>query len=185
MAEAWDGPDEWRALLRQEPLLQLWRRAFEEGRECGIAGEAIPDRKGSSPENSRGILDRVVAVPIEARSRKFGVLMAGLQASENSNEDSARLEPYALLAASALDRELARAERVAGNKSLRQIIEDSGECLVAVNERGIVREASRAAVELFFPDWVHPQEMQLEDFFSPAVREEVAQWRKPLARGHQ
>jgi PAS domain S-box-containing protein len=180
MAEAWDGPDDYRAMLQQEPLLQLWRRAFEEGRECDIAGEAIPDRRNSSSENSRAMLDRVVAIPIEARGRNFGVLMAGLPASEEPSEDSARLESYSLLAALALDRELGREERAASNKSLRRIIEDSRECLLAVNERGIVREASRAAVVLLSPDWVHRQEMLLEDFFTPAAREEIAQWRKRI-----
>ena len=168
--EAWDGLDDWRILLHQEPLLRLWRRVFEEGREYDIVGEAIPARMGSVSEPSRATLDRVVAIPIEARGRTFGVLMAGFMASEDSNEDFARLESYALLAASALDREAARDERAACKKSLRQIIEDSRECLVAIDEKGIVREASRAAIALLPLPWVRPQEMLLEDFFSPAAR---------------
>ena len=179
-AEAWDGQDDWRSLLQQEPVMQLWRRAFEEGRESDIVGEAIPAHAISVSEPSSPALDRVVAIPIEARSRTFGVLMAGFLASEDSGEDYARLEAYALLAASALDRELAREERVACKKSLRQIIEDSRECLVAIDDKGTVREASRAAVTLLFPSWGRPKEMLLEDFFSPAAREAVVQWRNRI-----
>ncbi len=77
---------------------------------------------------------RVVAViPIEVRNRISGVLMAGLFSSdigsdvssdvrpdagdENSGDDLARLESYALLAASALDRELARTEGAAHKRN--------------------------------------------------------------------
>jgi PAS domain-containing protein len=178
--EAWDGLDDWRKLLQQDPLLQLWRRVFEEGRESDIVGETIPVDMRSASNPSHAMLDRVIAVPIEARKRTFGVLMAGFQASENSNEDFARLESYAQVAASALDREFAREECAACKKSLRQIIEDSGECLVAIDEKGTIREASRAAVMLLFPPWVRRQEMALEDFFSPAAREAVAQWRNRI-----
>jgi PAS domain-containing protein len=150
-AEGWDGHDEWRAWLQQEPLLQLWRKALEEGRESDIMGEAIPVAMGWGPESSRPVLDRLIAIPIEVRNRTAGVLMAGLLRSEDGNEDFARLESYALLAASAMDRESAREERAAGKRSLRQILEDSRECLVVVDEKGIVREASRAAAALLSP----------------------------------
>jgi PAS domain-containing protein len=150
-AEGWDGHDEWRAWLQQEPLLQLWRKALEEGRESDIMGEAIPVAMGWGPESSRPVLDRLIAIPVEVRNRTAGVLMAGLLRSEDGNEDFARLESYALLAASAMDRELARQERAAGKRSLRQILEDSRECLVVVDEKGIVREASRAAAALLSP----------------------------------
>ncbi len=40
--EGWDGPDEWAAAIRQGPLLQLWRKAFETGQACEITGECHP-----------------------------------------------------------------------------------------------------------------------------------------------
>jgi signal transduction histidine kinase/CheY-like chemotaxis protein len=178
--EAWDGPDDWLTLLHEEPLLQIWRRAFEDAREYDLMGEALPVRMRSRSEPSRAVLDRVIAIPIEARSHTFGVLMAGFLTSEDSSEDFTRLESYALLAASALDREFAREERAACKRSLRQIIEDSGECLLAIDERGTVREASQAAVMQIFPPWGRPKEMLLEEFFSPAAREAVAQWRNRI-----
>ena len=69
-----------------------------------------------------------MAIPIEVRNATRGVLMAGLLRSDDSGEDFLRLESYALLAASALDREAAREERTASNEMLRKIIEDSHEC---------------------------------------------------------
>ena len=113
LAEGWDGPEEWRTRLHQEPFMQLWRKAFEEGRESDITGEAIPLQAGSGSQSFRPLLDRLIAIPIEVRNRTAGVLMAGLLRSEDGNEDFARLESYALLAASALDRELARQQRAA------------------------------------------------------------------------
>ena len=82
------------------------------------------------------VLDRVVAIPIEVRSVTRGVLMAGLLRSEDSAEDFSRLESYALLAATALDREAAREERTASNENLRKVIEDSRECLILLDGEG-------------------------------------------------
>ncbi len=177
---AWDGPADWRALLHQESLLHLWRRVYEEGRESDIDGEAISVRADSGAEASRAMLDRVIAIPIEARSYTIGVLMAGFLASEDSSEDFTRLESYSLLASSALDREFAREERLASKKLLSQLIEDSQECLVAVAQNGTVREASGAAVELLFAPRGTPKEILLEDFFSPASRGAVTQWRERI-----
>jgi signal transduction histidine kinase/CheY-like chemotaxis protein len=177
---AWDGQDAWHTLLHHESLLQLWRRTFEEGRESDLVGKAIPARGNPSSGPFYAALDRVMAVPIEARNRTLGVLMAGFQGSEDSSEDFARLESYALLAASALERESAREECSAAQNSLRQMMEDSGECLVAIDGKGIIREASRVAVNRLFPAWVRRQEMLLEDFFPPAARDAVAEWRNRI-----
>jgi PAS domain S-box-containing protein len=175
--QGWDGHEEWRALLGQEPLQHLWRRAFEEGRACDLTQGAIQVGMNVASETSHATVDRVIAIPIEARNQTIGVIMAGFLASEDSSDDIVRLESYALLAATALDRESSREERAAFKTSLRQLIEDSGECLVAVDRNGTVREASRPALALLFTPWAQPKEMLLEDLFSPAAREEVAQWR--------
>ncbi len=169
--ESWDGKDEWRGLLRQEPLLHLWRRAFEEGRECDLTRGAIQLGTNGSSETSRATLDRVIAIPIEARNHTIGVLIAGFLASEDSNDDLVRLESYALLAATALDRESAREERLSFKMSLRHLIENSNECLVAMDRKGTVREASRAALAVLFPPRARSQEMLLEDLFAPSARE--------------
>jgi signal transduction histidine kinase/ActR/RegA family two-component response regulator len=146
--EGWDGPPEWASAIHQGPLLQLWRKAFYEGRECELPGETIPAGRSavssssshseSSPVLSAAspfmmgtvhhALDRVIAIPIEARNRVCGVLLAGLLPADDSRDDFARLESYALLADSAVDREIARQERTAGENALRRLIhfEDQG-----------------------------------------------------------
>ncbi len=115
-AEGWDGPEEWRSWMHQEALMKLWRKVFDEGREFEITGEDIPAQVGLGSGSSRPVLDRVIAIPIEVQSRTAGVLMAGFLPSQDGDEDMARLESYALLAASALDREVAREERAACKK---------------------------------------------------------------------
>ena len=140
LGEGWDGPAEWANALHQGPLLQLWRKAFYEGRECEIPGETIPVRQAavSSSALSNALpseisavghaLDRAIAIPIEARNRVYGVLLAGLLPGEDSSDDFARLESYALLADSALDREIARQEQTASENALRRFVhfEDQG-----------------------------------------------------------
>ena len=179
--EGWDGPVEWATAIRQGPLLDLWRKAYESGQSCEIAGDSIPARSGSLLDSSHTALERVVAIPIEVRNRPGGVLMAGLEASEGSPEDISRLEPYALLGACALDQEIVRGERTSFKKLLRKMTEDSGECLVAVDAGGLVRETSPAGAALLFPQRRRREETLFEDLFSPDARDAVAEWRHRLA----
>jgi signal transduction histidine kinase/CheY-like chemotaxis protein len=139
LGEAWDGPAEWATALQDGPLLRLWRKAFYEGRDCELPGELIDARQGiplsypaspvMTPSTIGGgrfqavrSIDRAIAIPIEARNRICGVLLAGLLPGEDSSDDIARLESYALLASSALDREFARQEQAAGENALRRLI---------------------------------------------------------------
>jgi signal transduction histidine kinase/CheY-like chemotaxis protein len=179
LGDGWDGPERWRTLLHQQPLLRAWRKVLEEGQDLEISGEALTEGMGfpSGPP-----LDRVIALPIVVRSRICGVLMAGLLPSEDSTEDLVRLESYAVLAATALDLEAARSERAASTRSLQQIIEGSQECLVIVDDKGIVREASQAANRFLFPNSRRTDELHLEDFFSGVAREAVIRWRERFAR---
>ena len=126
------------------------------------------------------ILDRVVAIPIEVQSVTRGVLMAGLLRPEDYDEDFLRLESYALLAASALDREAAREERTAGNETLRKIVEASSECLIVIDEEGTILEASRAAAPLLFAPWGWVDGILLEELFSGVARDAVIEWRENL-----
>jgi len=178
--EGWDGAAGWLAVLHQERLAQLWRDVFKQGRESEIAAEALGNLSGAPAEISPAVLDRVVAIPIEVRGATRGVLMAGLCRSEDSAEDFLKLESYALLATSALDREAAREERTASNKILRKIVEESGECLIVIDETGKILEASRAAAMLLFAPWGRTDGTRLEELFSPVARDAVAEWRERL-----
>ncbi len=176
--EGWDGATEWLTVLhQQENLVQLWREVLKDGRESEISGEELANLSGASTEVPHPILDRVVAIPIEVRSVTRGVLMAGLLRSEDSAEDFSRLETYALLGASALDREAAREERTASNENLRKIIEDSRECLIVLDGEGKILEASRAAAMLLFAPWGRMDGTLLDELFSPVARDAVTEWR--------
>jgi PAS domain S-box-containing protein len=179
--EGCDGPDEWAAAIRQGPLLQLWRKAYETGQPCEMHGKEIPARPDSLLESSPTIVERVVAIPIEVRNRAGGVLLAGLANSEGSSGDLSRLEPYALLGASALDQEIGRAERTSFKRLLRKMTEDSGESLAVIDAGGVVRETSPAGAALIFPQRRRREETQFEDLFSPEARGAIAEWRKRLA----
>jgi signal transduction histidine kinase/ActR/RegA family two-component response regulator len=175
--EGWDGAAGWLTLLHQENLAQLWSNVLKEGRESEITGEALANPSGASTDSPLMVLDRVVAIPIEVRSVTRGVLMAGLLRSEDSAEDFSRLESYALLAATALDREAAREERTASNENFRKIVEDSRECLIVLDGEGKILEASRAAAPLLFAPWGRMDGTLLEELFSPVARDAVTEWR--------
>jgi PAS domain S-box-containing protein len=175
--EGWDGAAGNRALLHQESLLQLWGDVFKEGRGSEIPGTTLANLAETPAEFSNAALNRIVALPIEVRSGTRGVLMAGLLRSEDSGEDFPRLESYALLAASALDREAAREERTASNETLRKVIEDSGDYLLVIDGDGKILETSRAAATLLFTPWGRVAGTLLEELFSPLARDAVIEWR--------
>jgi signal transduction histidine kinase/ActR/RegA family two-component response regulator len=182
LAESWDGPEEWRAAIQQQPFLHLWHKVLEEGREVELGGEALPAPPVSATNQTAPALDRVIAIPIEVRRRTCGVLMAGLLPSEDSVDDLARLEDYALLASFALDQEATRAERTGWAQSLRQVVEESSEYLVLVDEEGRIQDASREARTLLRMDAGRTEEALLEEFFVPSARNAVAGWRERVTR---
>jgi signal transduction histidine kinase/CheY-like chemotaxis protein len=182
LPEGWEGPDEWRTLLLQEPLLSTWHTVLEQGREVEIGGKALPVRPASASCPVMPVLDRVIAFPIEIGERTAGVLMAGLLSSEDSNDDLVALESYAFLAASALVRETTRGMRAEWVNCLQRIVEESGECLVVIDEQGRVREASRAARSLLHGDRGRSEAVLLDDLFSPATRKAVTAWRERFSR---
>ena len=182
LVEARERPEEWRTLIQQEPLLDLWQRVLEEGNEAELGGEALPARQESASDQAAPALHRVIAFPIEVHNRTCGVLMAGLLPSEGSVDDGTRLESYALLAASALDQEAMRLERAGWAHSLGQIVEESSEYLVFVDEEGRVREASHPAHTFLRLDSGLAEEVRLEDLFAPSAREVVAGWREHVIR---
>jgi signal transduction histidine kinase/CheY-like chemotaxis protein len=176
--EGWDGPDEWRTLLLQEPLLQTRRIVLEQGREVEIGGDTLPVQSISAQDQALPPLDRVIAIPIEIQNRTYGVLIAGLRSLEDSNNEMVALESYALLAATVLDREAARKERGEWIDSLQRIVEESSECLVIVDEKGRVCEAGRAARAFLHFESGLAKGVLLEDLFSPAAHNAVGEWRE-------
>ena len=182
LAEFWDGAEYWRTAIRQEPFLHLWREVLDHGNDMELGAGALPASPGSSSDQTPPTLDRVIAFPIEVRNRTVGVLMAGLVPSPDSVDDMARVESYALLASSALDREAMREERAGWSESLRGIVEESGEYLLFVDEEGRMREASGAARSFLRLGSGSTGEMPVEDLFAPASRNAVAGWHERVVR---
>jgi signal transduction histidine kinase/CheY-like chemotaxis protein len=179
--EGWDGAAGWFSALQQENILQLWRQVFKEGRESEIQGETLGKLFGSSSEVPPLHLDRVVAIPIEVRNATRGVFMAGLSRSDDPIEDSLRLESFALLAASALDREAAGEDRAASGEALQKVIDGSAENLILIDRGGKILQASRAAAMLLFTPPGRADGTRVEEFFSVAARDAVSEWREQLS----
>ena len=176
----WDGAAGWLAAMRQESFAQIWRKVLKEGRKVEVSGVALAKLLSFSKEVSYLNLDRLVAIPIEIRGATCGVFMAGLSQSENFGEEVAALESYVLLAATALDREVARAELKASQDAFRKMIEESSECLVLMDDQGKILETSRAAAALLFAPWGHMGGTPLEELFFPVMRDSITEWRMSL-----
>jgi two-component system NtrC family sensor kinase len=84
------------------------------------------------------------------------------------------------LPASGLAHEAFPDEGAASREIVRKIIEDSGECLVLLDEQGRILEASRPAVMLLFPPWGRMDGTPVEELFCPVAHDAVRNWRGRL-----
>jgi signal transduction histidine kinase/CheY-like chemotaxis protein len=178
--EGWDGAEAWLPVAHQEALQRFWRDVLKEGREMELPGEALARASAAPGDFTAPLLDRVAATPIEVRGSTRGILMAGLRRSEDSGEELARLESYALLAAAALDREMAREERAASSEMFRSIVEDSREGLIVIDEEGKILQASLAAAAFLFAPAGRAEGAILDELFSPVARDGAEDWRMRL-----
>jgi signal transduction histidine kinase/ActR/RegA family two-component response regulator len=176
IGDGWDGSAEWRERLLQPPLLDVWGQVWEDGQAVVIAGDSCKARAALAGGQCFPNLGRLIALPVVVRGRIAGVLMAGLVKADNLDADLARAESHALLAATALDLEISRHERAAVAQSWRDLIEESQECLVSVDEKGNLWEVSPNARAAFFSDSELPGEARLENLFSPPARDAIAAW---------
>jgi len=180
IGDGWDGPEKWRVMLLQPPLLQAWRQVSQDGRAVEIAGVSFEVPATLSDGQRSRTLDRVIALPVVARGRTAGVLMVGLGRTENRDANLASVESYALLAATAFELETSRQERAAAARSWQNAIQESQEWLAAVDENGNVREMSSSVRAALGANLILPAEARLEDLFSPLARDAVADWREQL-----
>jgi signal transduction histidine kinase/ActR/RegA family two-component response regulator len=183
LAEGWDGRSEWRTVLEQEPFMRAWLSVLAEGHEIKMGGDVLHVIPRNAPDGPFAVLDRLTAIPVEVRNQTAGLLVAGFTAPENTAEDLVRLESYALLAATALEQEAARNERVHWTNCLHQMVEESSEWLLAIDENGVIREASSVARAALHLDAKDAQDTLLEDLFASAGRNAVVQWRGKAAQG--
>ena len=183
LAEGWDGRSEWRTVLEQEPFMRVWLSVLAEGHEIKMGGDVLRVIPRNAPDGPFALLDRLTAIPVEVGNQTAGLLVAGFRVPENTSEDFVRLESYALLAASALEQEAARNERVQWANWIHQMVEESSEWLLAIDEKGGIREASSVARAALRLDPKDAQDTPLEDLFASAGRDAVVQWRGKAAQG--
>jgi signal transduction histidine kinase/FixJ family two-component response regulator len=175
--EGWNGAPELLTALREEGVLQLWRKVQREGRKAEIPEYEAAKISGALRGFQQQSLHRIVAIPMEVRQKTRGVLMAGFARSENADDDVSILEYYAMLASLALERNAAREEQAASEKILLKMVEDSTECLLMIDAHGKILETSRAAAMELFAPWGRMEGTLLEELFFPAMRKEVIAWR--------
>ncbi|HEX3376389.1 MAG TPA: histidine kinase dimerization/phospho-acceptor domain-containing protein, partial [Candidatus Acidoferrales bacterium] len=178
--EGWNGAPELLPLLREESVLELWRKAQKDGAKAEIQrGEAIKISGGLKGTQHRS-LNRIAAIPMIGRKKTPIVLLAGFAQSETADEDVSVLEYYAMLVSAVLERNAAREAQSASEKILLKMVEDSTECLLVIDANGKILEASRAAAMQLFAPWGRMEGTLLEELFFPATRKDVTAWRSQI-----
>jgi PAS domain-containing protein len=160
-----EGPREWIPWIQEEPYSGVWGTALEEGRRVSV------DLRGLETCRPRGDLfgsERVswaVAIPLEVRGARLGVLLAGLASAAEPIEEFESLESYAALAAAALWEEHHRALLADAETSFRALLESSGEWILILDREGVIREANRAALEHLVMEPARLGRVRLEELF--------------------
>ncbi len=122
-----------------------------------------------------------VWIPLRDGGRTLGLTMVGYARTPGKLDLQAlRVLADEIAAAIQKNRNSLRSEQAATQELLRKIIEQSLECLVLIDEKGKIVEASRAAATLLFPPWGRMHGTILEDLSFPVTREAIAEWRGQL-----
>ena len=175
--EAFAGPQEWIALLEQEPIANIWQTAMEQERLVAAGPEVLKNCRPYGEAFHAGHISRAVAIPLEVRGERLGVLLAGLPAEADSSTAVERLAGWATLAAEALWEERCQTHKADAEISYRALLESSGESVLVVDREGVICEASRSALRLMRLDSGGLGRLRLEQLFSGADRDALAVWR--------
>jgi PAS domain S-box-containing protein len=177
----WAGEPNWRLLLMQEPLRQLWTTALEEGRMVEARTESLRWRseQDAAPESALkpdGGPSLIVALPLMAGEAAMGVLIAGLGTPALGYEMATRLEAYAALATMALEREAALARAAVIVAGMHEWLEATSERLLVVDASGRIEQASRAARASLCIGLRLMAGARLDDLFAEAAGAAVREW---------
>ncbi len=122
-----------------------------------------------------------VWIPLREGGRTFGLAMVGYaKAPGKLNLQALQVLADEIAAAVQQNRNSLRSEQAATQELLRKVIEQSRECLVLIDEKGKIVEASWAAAKLLFPPWGRMHGTILEDLAFPMMRAAIAEWRGQL-----
>lgn len=165
----------WINALENAPAPGIWRQAIETG--CSI--ETEPDAPAISER-----IGRIVAIPLGAKGKIIGVLIAGLSAQSASRADVERLELRGALASVALEawkRNQAETREAAGRKTL---LDASAEAAILLDAQGRIVDASAGAWRLLSEhqgrENAGPQigstGQQLKELFQASDQARIAAW---------
>ena len=171
-----EGSPEWRAWIQEEPILGFCRKAMEEGRLVEVGGATLRHFQPSGNFRASTSVSHLVALPVEARGERLGVLLAGFAHLEESSEELDWLKCYAALAAVTLGEEHRGTLAANAAATDRALIESSTEWIVDLDREGVIHEASRAAVEHMNLEPARLGQVRLEELFSSEAHNAVAGW---------
>jgi len=175
--EFFEGPRELLCLLADKPISDVWQTAVAEGRPVEVGGEALWNCRPHCELFHSERLSRLVAIPLEARGVRLGVLLAALDHSAGTVAGVEQLESYAMLAAAALWEEH-RGESGTDLESFQRTqLESTPGWILLLDHQGVVCEASRAALKNLGLQPARLGHVRLEQMFSPAACEAVVAWR--------
>ena len=120
------GNTAWTNAAQREPLVSLWRSAFEAGHVLGTEPPESWTKEG---------LARLVAIPLVASGEALGVLVAGIRQKNSSLGTLDRLELRASLAVFALQRRRLDAEQVRRAARRHALLERSPEATALLDVR--------------------------------------------------
>ena len=170
------GPREWAALLEGNAFSDVWSTAVEQGRLVEVGPEILGSRLPRHELLRSERLSRVLALPLEVRGERLGVLLAGLTPGADATAGVERLEAYAALAAAVLWEEHRRMVAAGAEASCRAALESTGEWILIVDREGTVCEASRTALEHLGLAQARLGRVQLEELFSTPSRDAMGAW---------
>ena len=180
VAEGWDGPEHWRALLEEGPLPQTWWKVGTEGHELTVSAEelakSIASIAGNLTSSSAHPFDRIVAMPVDVGEQTVAVLMAALAHRDDPGDENWGLERYALLAARAFEKELARGAQANWTQSFGHMIEKSGEALLAIDVNGHLLETSPAVRAVLRHGPGQLGAVPFPELFAKSSRDAVTRW---------
>jgi len=178
VAGAWSGAQDWNALVTQRPLRALCETVYTGGHAEELVGESlreIHDEAGAIPWAQ---LESLFALPIGVSEHTLGVLLAGLTRGREPAHCAAQLESCAAMAAAALMQETMLREQERIEDSCRKMLESSSEWLLALEDDGRLRVASRGACAALGLKAEKIEEFRLEDLFVSSSHQAIVAWRK-------
>jgi len=186
--EGWAGEAYWRQALEIDAVARVWRAALAEARPVESAVTLLPDRSAPGAPRQEAVADaplvrlgRAVALPFSAfEGRPLGILLAGFSATEEPSI-AKQLESYLAIASLVLEREKRNSREDDLEQTVETLLDSTPECLLILEDRGLIARASRAARVALGLHSTHNGSVRLEDSFVSGAQDALVEWRESLS----